>query len=247
MIAAIVQARMTSSRLPGKVLKEVMGTPLLAYLIERLSFSKLIDKTILATTTNKEDDDIVDLAIKEKIPFYRGSENDVIDRYYKGAVEFKIRHIVRITSDCPLIDPYLCDKMISKYLNTKVDYIYMGPTFAEGLDCEVISFKALEKAWKDSVSKSEREHVTLYIYNHPELFKCLVLNNETDDSKYRFTVDEPEDLAVVKKIIEKLYHKGLNPFPTSEIKDFLDKNPDIFGLNAHVVRNEGLLKSISED
>ncbi|MCX5815839.1 MAG: glycosyltransferase family protein [Proteobacteria bacterium] len=247
MIAAIVQARMASSRLPGKVLKEVMGKPLLAYLIERLSFSKLLDKIILATTTNKEDDDIISFAVKEKILFYRGSENDVLDRYYKAAKEFQIGHIVRITSDCPLIDPYLCDKMISVCLNAKTDYVYTGPTFAEGLDCEVLSFKALEKAWKESILKSEREHVTFYIYNHPELFNHIVLHNETDDSKYRFTVDEPEDYAVVKKIIEKLYRKGLKPFPASEIKDFLDKNPDIFSLNARILRNEGLLKSKSED
>lgn len=247
MIAAIVQARMTSSRLPGKVLKEIMGTPILAYLIERLTFSKLIDKIILATTTNKEDDDIASFAVREKIPCYRGSENDVLDRYYQAAAKFDISHIVRITGDCPLVDPYLCDKMIGECLNAKAGYVYMGPSFAEGLDCEVLSFSALEKAWKDSVLKSEREHVTLYIYNHPELFNHIVLHNETDDSKYRITIDEPEDYAVVKLIIEKLYRKGLQPFSTAEIKDFLDKNPDILSLSAHIVRNEGLLKSLKED
>lgn len=247
MIAAIVQARMTSTRLPGKVMKMVNERPLLSYLVERLRFCNHLDKIILSTTTNKEDDSIVLFAKEENLYFYRGSEYDVLDRYYQTAKKFRIDHIMRITSDCPLIDSQICDHVIEVYFKSKVDSVHTGATFAEGVDCEVLSFKALEKAWHEASLKSEREHVALYLHNHPEIFKKITLINETNDSKYRFTVDEPEDFEVVKAIIEALYRKGAEPFKTKETISFLDEHPDIFKLNAHIIRNEGLLKSLRDD
>lgn len=248
MIAAIVQARMTSTRLPGKVMKVVNGRPLISYLVERLRFCNRLDKIILSTTINKEDDSIVLFAKKEEsLSIYRGLEYDVLDRYYQTAKKFKIDHIMRITSDCPLIDPQICDHIIDVYLSSGVDFVHTGATFAEGVDCEVLSFKTLEKAWNEASLKSEREHVTLYLHNHPEIFEKITLINETNDSKYRFTVDEPEDFEVVKAIIEALYRKGAAPFKTKEIITFLDEHPDIFKLNAHIIRNAGLLKSLNED
>ncbi|MFQ5647314.1 MAG: cytidylyltransferase domain-containing protein [bacterium] len=245
--SAIIQARMTSSRLPGKVLKEVKGKPLLSYLIERLRLCSQLKKLVLATTTNAEDDPIARFAEKERLHIYRGSENDVLDRYYQAACMFQSDHVMRITADCPLIDPRLCDQLVTIYQESMVDYLHLGPSFAEGVDSEIFSFKALEQAWNGARLKSEREHVTLYLHNHPELFKKKVLTNDTDDSKYRFTVDEPADFQVVKAILEELYKEGASCFYTDEIKTFLDARPDLSSLNADIVRNEGLFKSLMAD
>ena len=247
MIAAIIQARMTSTRFPAKIMKEVMGRPLLDYMIERISFCHHINKVILATTVNKEDDPVVLFAKEKNLPFYRGSECDVLDRYYQASREYGVEHILRVTSDCPLIDPILCDHIVDIYIKSHIDFVHTGPTFAEGVDCEIFSFNALEKAWNGASLKSEREHITLYIHNHPELFKKITLINKTDDSKYRFTVDESEDFLVVKAIFEAFYRKNSLPFTTGEIKNFLDSHPDVYKLNAHIIRNEGLLKSLKED
>ena len=247
MVAAIIQTRMTSSRLPGKVMRKVMGRYLLDYLIERLNFCHHIDKIILATTINREDDVIADYAEKKGVSCYRGSENDVLARFYGCAKEFGVHHIVRATSDCPLIDPEICDRLIESYLKEKVDYAHLAPLFAEGLDCEVFSSRALEVVYKNARLKSEREHVTLYMNNNIELFKKIVIENKTDDSKYRFTVDEPEDLEVVTAIIEALYKEGSRPFSSGEIKNYLDNHPEIFSKNSHIIRNEGLLISLKSD
>lgn len=238
---------MTSTRLPGKVMKEVMGRPLLSYLIERLGMIDKIDKTIIATTINKEDNPIVELCGKGSVTYYRGSEKDVLDRYYQTAKKFGVDHIMRITSDCPLIDPATCNSVVKVYLESGADYVHTGPTFAEGVDCEILSFKSLEKAWQEANLKSEREHVTRYFYNHPELFKEVTLVNKTDESKYRYTVDNQEDFLVVKAILETLYNKSSKFFSANEIKEFLDIHPDILSLNAHIKRNEGLMKSLKED
>ena len=246
-VTAIIQARMTSTRLPGKVLMEVMGRPLLSYLIERVRFSKMIDKIIIATTVNKEDDPIVELCQKEDIIFYRGSEDDVLDRYYQAAKKYNATHIMRLTADCPLIDPRVCDFVAEKYISVDVDYVHTGQSFCEGIGCEVFNFDVLEKMWKNARLKSEREHVTLYARNHWDELNCITLENETDDSNYRVTVDEKKDFLVVKALFENLYVKNEEPCSISEIKNFLDVHPEIFSLNAGIVRNEGLLKSLIED
>jgi len=243
-VTAIIQARMTSTRLPGKVLMEVMGRPLLSYQIERLRFSKMIGNIIIATTTNKEDDPIIELTQKEQLNFYRGSEDDVLDRYYQTAKEYNVKHIMRLTADCPLIAPNVCDSIANTYFESDIDYIHTGKTFAEGLDCEIVGFMTLTKAWLEAKLKSEREHVTLYIRNHPELFKTMVKGNERDDSRYRITVDEKEDFIVVKTILENLYKGNNKYFTVREIKSFLDMHPEIYKLNADIIRNEGLLKSL---
>ena len=238
---------MTSTRLPGKVLMEVMGRPLLSYQMERLRFSKMIDKIIIATTVNKEDDPVIDLAQKEGLAFYRGSEDDVLDRYYQTAKKYNVKHIMRLTADCPLIGPNICDSIANAYFESSVDYIRTGETFAEGIDCEIISFEALTKAWIEAESKAEREHVTLYARNHSELFKSMVKENETDDSRYRLTVDEEEDFLVVKTILDNLYKGNDSYFTIKEIKSFLDTHPEVYSLNSHIIRNEGLLKSLRND
>lgn len=246
-ITAIVQARMTSTRLPGKVLMEVMGRPLLSYQIERIRFSKRIDNIIIATTINKEDNPIVELAQKEGLDCYRGSEDDVLDRYYQAAKKYNAAHIMRLTADCPLIDPDICDRIVKVYFNSGADYVHTGESFAEGFDCGIISFQTLSAAWHEAKLNSEREHVTLYIRNHPEKFYNITVENETDDSNYRITVDEQEDFFVVKAILENLYQEMKNYFTVREIKSFLDNHPEIYKLNADIIRNEGLLKSLLED
>ena len=247
MIAAIVQARMTSTRLPGKVLLKVMGRPLLSYQIERLRRINNIDNIIIATTVNRDDDPIVELCNRESVFYFRGSENDVLDRYYQAAKKFGVNDIMRITADCPLIDPEICSRVVNVYLESEVDYIHTGLTFAEGLDCEVLSFNVLERSRQEAVLLSEREHVTQYVHNHPELFKKVAFQNKTDDSKYRFTVDEQEDFLVVKAIFEGLYDTYSSLFSAAEIKSFLDAHPDIFQINAAVIRNYGLLKTFKDD
>jgi len=246
-VIAIIQARMTSTRFPGKVLTKVMGRPLLSYQIERLCLSKMIDKIIIATTVNKEDDPIVRLCQKDGFDFYRGSEDDVLDRYYQSAKKYNSAHIMRLTADCPLIDPDICDRIANVYFESDVEYIRTGETFAEGLDCEIIGFKALAKAWLEAKLKAEREHVTLYLRNHPEVFKATVKENETDDSRYRLTVDEERDFLVVKAILENLYKGNDNYFTVREIKSYLDSHPEVYRLNSDIIRNEGLLKSLQGD
>lgn len=238
---------MTSTRLPGKVLMKVMGRPLLSYQIERVRFSKRIDDIIVATTTNKEDDRIAELAYKEGLKVYRGSENDVLDRYYQAAKKYNVKHIMRLTADCPLIQPDICDSIANAYFEGNVDYIRTGKTFAEGLDCEIIGFKALTQAWREAKLKAEREHITLYIRKHPEFFKTMDKGNETDDSRYRITVDEERDFLVVKAILENLYKGPDSYFTVREIKSYLDAHPEVYKLNSHIIRNEGLLKSLQDD
>ena len=247
MIAAIVQVRMASTRLPGKVLMEIKGKPLLSYLIEQLRCSKKIEKIIIATTTNKEDGPIIELCEQHGILFFRGSEADVLDRYYQAATRFKVDHIVRVTGDCPLLDPQICDNLIDFYFTGRADYAHTGESFAEGLDSEIFSYKVLEQSWKEAKIMSEREHVTPYIRNHPEKFKIIVLQHIKDYSKYRFTLDNPEDFEVCKFIIESLYSKENSFIPANLIIKYLDHHDQVFNLNSHIVRNEGYIKSLSLD
>ncbi len=247
MILAIVQARMSSTRLPGKVMKKVLGKPLIGYLLERLTYSKRIDRIIVATSLKKENDEMCNYIKSKGFGLYRGTENDVLGRFYRATVKYNPKSIVRITGDCPLIDSEICDQLIDVYLKEKADYAHSGPTFAEGLDCEIFSFEALKLAYKNAKMQSEREHVTRYFHNYPELFNIIAIRNETDDSKYRFTVDEPEDFEVVRPIIEALYKENLPPFNFREVKQFLDSHLNIFQKNAHIIRNAGLLKSLRTD
>jgi len=246
-ISAIIQARMTSTRLPGKVLKTVKGRPLLDYMIERLNFCKRLTNVIIATTTNSQDDQIVAFAEDQGYEYYRGSEDDVLSRYYEAATVFKIDHIVRVTSDCPLIDPVIIDTAIDRYQLKACNYLHLAASFAEGLDTEIFSYKILEVAHQNARLMAEREHVSLYFHNNPEIVRKVVIENKIDDSMYRLTVDEAEDYAVVKAIYEALYKFGLPPFGMPEIKEFFNAHPEIYKINAHIIRNEGLLISLKKE
>jgi spore coat polysaccharide biosynthesis protein SpsF (cytidylyltransferase family) len=247
MVVAIVQARMGSKRLPGKVMKEVKGKPLIGYLLERLRKSEKIDKIVLATSVNKENEVLCDYVKSLGYNIFRGSEEDVLNRYYQVAKKYNAETVVRITGDCPLIDPYICDKLIQFYFNKETDYAKLSPKFAEGLDCEVFSFEVLEKADKNAVKSSEREHVTPFIKNSPKIYNTIILDNSVDEGKYRFTVDGPEDFKVVKNIITDLSKTESDFIDFQSIKKYLDSHPDIFKMNANIQRNEGYLESLKKD
>ena len=201
MILAIIQARMGSTRLPGKALKKVKDISLIEILFKRLEKSQLIDKAILATSINQENNILASVVEKLGVDVYRGSENDVLERYYKAAKKYKPDTIVRITGDCPIIDPILVDSVISLYNSSNVDYVsnIKPPTFPDGLDTEVFSYSALEKAHNEAHKPSDREHVTPYI-RKKFLFKKKNLSNDENLSLERWTVDEPEDFSVVQNI-----------------------------------------------
>lgn len=248
MILAILQARVSSTRLPGKVLKPILGKPMLLLQIERVRRAKGLDKLLVATSTDPSDDAIEALCRKNSIGCSRGSLRDVLDRFYRAALPFRPEHVVRLTGDCPLADPEVIDRVIEAHLNGSFDYTSnaLEPTYPDGLDVEIVRFAILEQAWKETTLPSHREHVTLYVYQHPELFRTANVRSDQDLSALRWTVDEPADLEVVKSIYEGLYPK--NPaFTIRDILSFLDSHADLKVLNTAYRRNEGLAKSLAED
>jgi len=213
MIAAIIQARMGSTRLPGKVLKEVKGKPLLMYQIERVRVSKLLDKIIVATSNLPKDDIIADFCKKNSIDVFRGNENDVLSRYYECAKKHKADIIVRLTADCPLVDPFVIDRVISMFQKENVDYAAntVPPEtarFPDGSDVEVFSMQALERAFIECSDPHDREHVTFYFWRYDNNFKTVQISQDVDWSKYRFTVDYPEDFEVVEYVFQELERRG---------------------------------------
>lgn len=235
-VVLIDQARMGATRLPGKVLKEVLGKPLLAYQIERLKQSTFIDTIVIATTTNPQDDVIADSAFKNHVDVFRGSEEDVLNRYAETASQFNADVVVRITSDCPIIDPQVIDNCIQLFLeHPELDYVSntIDRTFPRGMDVEVFSRKALDISEKQAKRIPEREHVTPYIYQHLDLFKIAHFKNAEDLSHYRITVDTPEDFELLKRIIETLYPTDPH-FNLDSIIELLTKHPDWITLNAEI-------------
>lgn len=234
-IVAIIQARMGSTRLPGKILKEVNGRPLLSYQLERLSLSKYINQIVIATTIKEQDDIIEEFCINQTVPVYRGPESDVLARYYEAALKFKPEIIVRITSDCPIIDSQVVDRTIQHFIEHDFDYVSntVERTYPRGMDTEVFSFEALQKAYQESFLNRDREHVTAYFYSNPEKFNIGSVRNETDYSKYRWTVDTVEDFELIRLIIEKLYNE--NPyFSMNEVINLMEQNPNWYKMNAHI-------------
>lgn len=242
----MIQARMGSTRLAGKVLLEILGKPMLQLQVERLRRARHIARIVLATTNVSADDAVAVVGERIGLTVFRGSEDDVLDRYYQAASLVKAPHVMRLTADCPLIDPAVCDLVAEEYERTGCDYVRTGESFAEGLDCEVISFKALEASWQEAKLRSEREHVTLFLRNHPERFNIHVLENKMDDSHIRITVDEPEDLIVVRIIFDHFRNNPID-FGIAEIRAFLASHPEVAKLNSAVVRNAGLAKSLMDD
>jgi len=247
-ILGIIQARTSSTRLPRKVLLDLEGKTVLEHVVNRVRSAKLINKVMVATTIKKEDLKIVKICADVGVEVYRGSEQDVLDRYYQAVRLLNPEHVARITADCPLIDPKMIDKVIRLHLKEKADYTSntLRETFPDGEDVEVFKFEALKKTWKNAKLSSEREHVTAYIKKNPELFNLNNLEYHRNLSDKRWTLDNPEDYEFIKIIYKNLYGKN-NLFGMTEILRFLDKNPHIEQINQHIKRNEGYSKSIKND
>lgn len=234
-IAAIIQARMGSSRLPGKVLMDLAGETMLDRVISRCLRASSINEVIVATTMKTEDDAIEKLCKRRKINIFRGSENDLLDRYYQAATKFKANIIVRITADCPIIDPGIIDKVVSEFLNFgPLDHASndLGPqTYPHGLGVEVMSFDALRRAWVEDNNYLWREHVTPYFFRNPGKFRLFASVNDKDFSSYRLTVDTMEDFCLMEKIYNFFRHDN---FTWLEAIDLLEKNPEWKKINQWV-------------
>jgi len=246
MIGCIIQARMGSSRLPKKVMKIINNDyTVLDYVIKQVNSSKKIIKIIVATTNLPEDDIICEHLFSKKNKFYRGSSDDVLDRYYQCAKKFSIDTIVRITADNPLIDPNIIDLVIEKFEKNACDYASntLPRTFPYGTEVEVFSFKSLQKAWKNAKMPSEREHVTPYIRNLQNKFKIINIKNEDDISYLRYTIDRDEDLKLVREIIANISN---DPILTQNIVKLYNEKPEIFDINKKVL-HDGYLSSLKKD
>lgn len=245
---AVVQARTSSTRLPNKVLKNLKGKPVIEQLFHQLSFCSNLDEVVLATSDDPSDTPLETWAAERGIHLYRGDLDDVLDRYYQAAKEFGAETVVRITGDCPLIDPDIVDEVIALYNSGTYDYVSNvdPPTFPDGLDTEVFSIEALGRAWEDATLKSDREHVTTYIRNNKELFRTANYANESDLSHYRITLDKPEDYEVISHIYHKLY-KSEEPISMRDVLLLLENDDMLASLNKDIKRNEGYDKSLRED
>lgn len=232
---AIVQARMGSTRLPGKVMMDLLGEPVLVRDVNRLRRSTLLNEIVIATTTLPADDRIVSLCKEWGWKYFQGDENDVLDRYYRAARSCHADVIVRITSDCPMIDPQIVDQIVKAFLETPgVDYVSntLPPrTFPRGLDTEVMTFAALERAWKEDNDPKLREHVTPYIYRNPEKFQIRAFTSDKDLSFHRWTLDTPDDLLFIRTVYE---HFGSDRFTWADVLEYLTRHPEVMKINSDV-------------
>jgi|CXWL01.1.fsa_nt_gi glutamate-1-semialdehyde 2,1-aminomutase len=235
---AIVQARMGSTRFPNKVMQPICGIPMIGLLLERLAKAKRIDQIVLATSEDQRNEPLATYVRELGYSVYQGSEDDVLDRYYQAAKEAKADTVVRITGDCPLIDPVLVDAVIAMFLDSGVDYAsnVSPPTYPDGLDTEVFSYQVLESAWNQAKLTQQREHVTPFIRESGK-FSQVNVSNAKDHSNERWTVDEPEDFEVVRKVFEHFHPR--RDFGWLEVLTVRNKHPEWFMANQHLIRNEG--------
>jgi len=237
-VVAIVQARMASARLPGKVLADIGGQPMLVREVERAKRAELVDELVVATTNESEDEPVAELCNDRGYACYRGSYLDVLDRFYEAAKLHQADIAVRLTGDCPLIDPSLIDQTIAAFRAAEppVDFaanrLPDDKSFPVGTDTEVCTFAALERAWVEANQPHEREHVMPYLYEDPARFRTLLVRSDKDYSHFRWTVDTEEDLEVVRQIFA--YFGGRNDFSWTEVLDLFKAQPQLSSLNANV-------------
>jgi len=233
----IVQARMTSTRLPGKVMKPILNKPMLEYQLERLARVERTDAVIVACTTNKADAPIVELCQRLGLAVFRGSEEDVLSRYYGAAKAHRADVVVRVTSDCPLIDPQIIDAVIRCYRSAQGRYDYVSNTlkrtYPRGMDCEVFSFRILEEVFIEATDLPDREHVTPFIYRQPQRYHLSNVPYIGDQSRHRWTVDTLEDFELIKRMMEALYPTNRR-FTMQDCLALLDRHPDWAVINANV-------------
>lgn len=245
MITAIIQARMGSTRFPGKIFLPLGDTTVLGSTVRQVGEARRIGGIVVATSDDVSDDATAKHATELGAKVFRGSLHDVLDRYYRAARSVGAEHICRITADCPLIDPAVIDRAAAAYDSEKPDYLSTGreaTTFPDGLDTEIFSFAALERAWKGATLRSEREHVTPYMWKHPALFKLAEIRNDRDLSDVRLTIDAPADYEVLQRIVAEV-----RPLRMGAMVEYLTAHPDIARVNGSIVRDEGYAKSLRED
>lgn len=239
-VVGILQARMSSTRLPGKVLLPIIGKPMLARQLERLKRCAALDQLVVATSDHQSDTSIEELCASENVPCFRGSLNDVLDRFTRCARSFGASHVVRLTGDCPLADPELIDELVEFYSTRKVDYASncRPPSLPDGLDAEIFTIEALESAWLEAKDPFAREHVVPHIVRQPERFSAANWTAEQDLSNLRWTVDQRADFDFVTMVYEALYPQ--NPeFCMKDILALMQRQPELIGLNSHFERNWG--------
>jgi len=237
-IIVTIEARMSSTRLPGKVLLPILGKPALEHMIQRVKAARYVDEIVIATTTNSADDEIVSLCQRLGVGYYRGSEDNVLERVYLAAKTFKADLICKLTGDCPLIDPLIIDHMILEHLNGKYDYSsnrLNERSYAIGFDTEVFDFNTLEKTYQSTKDIMDLTHVTCYIYHHPQKFKLHAVNApiSLQSGDLRITLDTIEDFTLIEKIFKAL-QKDESTFSAYEIVHFLRNNPSLILLNKDV-------------
>lgn len=249
-VLAITQARMKSTRLPGKIMKKIESKVLLEIHLDRISKSKVIDHLIVATSTEPEDDAIEVFCLERGYTCYRGSEQDVLDRFYQAVKGSNYEHIIRLTSDCPLIDSDLIDKIVYHYFQNELDYCSntLHPTYPDGQDVEVFRYSALKFAWQEATVSSDREHVTPYIWRNStfkgsEVFKSDNFEEGYNYGRIRMTVDEEKDYQLIQQIIKDL---GTDR-NWIEYAEHIKNNPSILAINTGIIRNEGYIKSTEFD
>lgn len=233
---AIVQARMGSTRLPGKVLLDLAGEPMLARVVNRLRRAQGVDEIVIATTSETRDDALAGLCAARGWPCFRGSENDVLDRYYRAALEAKADVVVRVTSDCPLIEPKVVDLVLAELAGSKAEYasnVGVPRTYPRGLDTEAFPFAILERLWHEDQNPAWREHVTEMIFQRPDLFRTVNVCHPRDWSHLRWTVDTPEDFELIRRIYA---HFGGDDFSWEEVLDVIEANPDWAEINWGIVQ-----------
>lgn len=233
-IVAVVQARMGSSRLPGKVLKDLAGESVLARVVQRLHRSSLISEVVIATSASAGDRAVLREAERLNVRCFRGSEADVLDRFYQAARVFHADVVVRITSDCPLIDPEVTDKTVRAFMKEQPDYASNGleRTYPRGLDTEAMTADALARAWRKANEPHQREHVTPFLYEHPELFRILSVRSDSDYSAHRWTLDTAEDLDFIRAVYKRFGNGG--DFSWRDVLQLVEREPALSELNSHV-------------
>ena len=244
-VVALVQARMPSTRLPGKVLVDIAGRPMIWRVVDRVRQARQVAQVVVATSTQESDLPIEAFCHQGGIDCYRGELDDVLDRFYRAAARFDADVIARVTADCPLVDPDVIDRAVDIFLQGDYDFVsnVETPTYPDGLDVEVFSFETLEKTWRDARWESEREHVTTHM-KVPGRFRTLNVVNDVDLSHLRWTVDGPQDLEFVRAVYERLDDRR---FTMADVLALLEREPELSAINSGFDRNEGLQKSLRED
>jgi spore coat polysaccharide biosynthesis protein SpsF len=247
-VLTIIQARKSSTRLPSKVLLDLEGKSVLEHVIFRLQRCKLAGELIVATTVNREDLQIVKRCAEIGIGVYCGCEEDPLERYYQAAGLFGGSHIIRIKADCPLIDPEIVDDAIRLHLESGADYTgnTLKRTYPIGQDVEILTYATLKRVWQNASLFSEREHITLYIPKHPDIFNIEHLEYAENLSGKRWTMDYPEDYELIRVIFKNLYPKD-PAFGMRDVLDFLSRNPTLESLNSHISNDVGVQKSMHND